>query len=250
MAAAGFAGDSPLFLLDFLLRFLRVALLLSLWRSILAHGGAVPGMAPGVLLTYTLVGEAFAEPLACRTDLGTSLWDGSIATRMLRPQGIAAQFGTEALGRWAVGFGLFSLPLFLAAPLLGVDPLPASPLHGLCFVASLVLAVGVGLALELAAGALMVAFDQNVWAFNQVRSAVSVLLSGALLPLAALPWGLGRVFEWLPFASMASAPLRIYTGTGSPAGLLALQAAWCLALWPAARWLWRKNQEQLVCHGG
>ena len=63
-------------------------LLLSLWRSILAHGGSVPGMAPGVLLTYTLIGEAFAGPLGCRTELENSLWDGSIATRMLRPQGL------------------------------------------------------------------------------------------------------------------------------------------------------------------
>lgn len=34
IAAAGYA-DSPLFLMDYLLRFLRVAVLLSIWRTIL-----------------------------------------------------------------------------------------------------------------------------------------------------------------------------------------------------------------------
>ena len=43
MAAASFVGDSPLFLIDYLLRFLRVAVLLSLWRMILAGQGAGVG---------------------------------------------------------------------------------------------------------------------------------------------------------------------------------------------------------------
>ena len=44
--------------------------------------------------------------------------------------------------------------------------------------------------------------------------------------LALMPWGIGDVLGYLPFASMASAPLRIYTGTGDPALLLGLQAFW------------------------
>ena len=43
-----------------------------------------------------------------------------------------------------------------------------------------------------------------------------MLMSGALLPLAYYPWGLGEVFAWLPFAAMAWAPLAIYT---SPLGI-------------------------------
>src|SRR5262249_43831596 len=35
MSAASFTGDSPLFLLDYLLRFLRVVALLAVWRTIL-----------------------------------------------------------------------------------------------------------------------------------------------------------------------------------------------------------------------
>ncbi|HPL31003.1 MAG TPA: hypothetical protein PLG21_23405 [Anaerolineae bacterium] len=49
---------------------------------------------------------------------------------------------------------------------------------------------------------------------------------------------------------MASAPLRIYTGTGPALALLAMQAAWSLVLWPLAHRLWQANRERLVCYGG
>ena len=96
----------------------------------------------------------------------------------------------------------------------------------------------------------MVRFDLSMWLLGSFRAAVGTLLSGALLPLALLPWGLGQVLEWLPFAATASAPLRIVTGTGEPLPLLALQGAWALALWPLVGWLWRVNRERVVSHGG
>src|SRR4051812_33219588 len=67
VAASSALGESPLVLLDYVLRFLRVAVLLSVWRLVLAGRGPVAGMTPAAVLTYTLVAEVFAEPLAART---------------------------------------------------------------------------------------------------------------------------------------------------------------------------------------
>jgi ABC-type uncharacterized transport system permease subunit len=117
-------------------------------------------------------------------------------------------------------------------------------------VLSLILAISVGLALEFIFGALVVALEQGVWVVSQVRVALTTILSGSLLPLALLPWGLGAVFGWLPFAAMASAPLRIYTGTGDPLPLLLVQAGWSAVLWPLAHWMWQANREKLVGYGG
>ena len=114
---------------------------------------------------------------------------------------------------------------------------------------SLALAVSVGLALEFIFGGLIVASEQGVWVVSRVRDAITTLLSGSLLPLALLPWGIGNAFAWLPFASMASAPLKIYTGTGNPLWLLPVQAGWSAVLWPLALWLWRANREKLVAYG-
>ena len=145
---------------------------------------------------------------------------------------------------------LFSVPLVVLAPVLGVDPRPTSPIAALLFIPSLALAILVGLALDLLFGAIAVALEQPIWIIEYTRTAVATLLSGALLPLAYYPWGLGDVFGWLPFAAMAWAPLAIYTGTGSPLPLLASQLLWAAILWPVAQWLWRANREKLVGYGG
>ena len=206
-------------------------------------------MALGSVLTYTLVSEVFAEQLSVQTELRGSLWDGSIAMRCLQPVGVVAQFAAGMMGRWAFNFAAFSLPLLLLAPALRVDPRPADAAAALLFLCSLLFAVAIGLAIEFLWGALAVRIAVGIWMVEQLRNAVTALLSGALLPLALLPWGIGRIFQWLPFASMASTPLRLYTGTGSP-WLLALQVGWAVFLGLAAAWAWRRSRERMVSYGG
>lgn len=250
MAATSYVGDSPLFLLDFLLRLLRVAVLLSIWRLLLAGKGTVSGMTLPDVLIYTLIAEVFAEQLMCRTGLVSAFWDGTIAMRFVRPLGVFAQFAAEMCGKWAFGFAFFSLPLLLCAPLFGVNPLPASAQAAALFPLSLALGIAVGLALEYCFAALAVGMEVHPFALDSLRAAIGTVLSGALIPLALLPWNLGTIFGGLPFAATASVPLRIYTGTGSPLPLLVGQAIWIVILWPLAGWLWRKNRERMVSYGG
>ncbi len=250
MAATSFAGDSPLFLLDYVLRLVRVIVLLEVWRSIFAGKGVVSGMTLDAVLTYTLISEVFAEQLRCKTELKNALWNGTVATRFLQPVGLVGQFASEMMGQWLFNFAFFSLPLFLIAPLLGVNPLPAHGIDSVLFGVSLALGVSIGLALEFIFGALIVTLDVGVWVIDSLRSALSVFLSGSLLPLALLPWAIGDVFAWLPFASIASTPLRLYTSSGNALWLMTLQVFWSLVLWPVATWLWRLNREHLTGYGG
>ena len=250
MAASSYIGDSPLFLIDYLLRLLRVIVLISIWRMILEGKGPVSGMTLASVLTYTLVAEVFASQFSPHTALDMALWQGTIASRLLQPLGVFGQFSAELFGRWLFEFGVFSIPLLVLAPLLGVNPFPASTAAAGMFVISLALAISIGLAVEFVFGGLLIVLELPHWAVSHVRSAITVLLSGAVVPLALLPQSVGAVFAWLPFAAMASAPLKIYTGTGEPIGLLALQVGWSIALWPLAHWLWRVSRERMVAYGG
>lgn len=250
MEAGGHINDSVLFIADYVLRLARVVVLLSLWRVLMAGHGSVSGMTLATLLTYTLIAESFAEQLEARTYIEHMLWEGKLATLFLQPMGLVQILTGQSLGRWLTGFAFFSAPLLLAAPLLGVNPLPASWSAGGLFLISLALAISVGLAVDLAFSSLIVLLNTNLWVISRLRGAVAALLSGAVLPLALLPWGLGRVFDWLPFASMASAPLRIYVGTGRPLLLMLTQLVWAIVLWPFVLWLWRVNRERLACYGG
>ena len=250
LSASGHVGDNPLFLLDYLLRLLRVGVLLALWRIILAGEGMVSGMSLDSVLTYTLIAEVFRQQLNCRTEIQSALWSGRIGNYYLRPVGVFGQFAAQMFGEWLFNLAFFSLPLALLAPLFGVNPLPAEPQAAVQFLLSLGLAISVGLALELFFGALVVYLDHNVYNAYQLREAFVTLLSGALLPLPLLPWNLGEFFAYLPFAATASAPLLLYIGVGDPGLLLPLQAFWSAVLWLLAFWFWRLNRERLVCHGG
>ncbi|MFI5270342.1 MAG: DUF1552 domain-containing protein, partial [Chloroflexota bacterium] len=136
MSAAD-VGENPLFLMDYALRLLRVVVLLALWRTMLAGRETVGVMSLTMVLTYTVVAEVFGQQLALSTTLSEAFWEGTLVLRFLRPMGLVRQFAAEMSGRWVLHFALFSVPLVLLAPLLGVDARPASPAAGALFVVSL-----------------------------------------------------------------------------------------------------------------
>lgn len=250
MAATGIVGDGPLFLVDYLLRFMRVALLLAIWRTLFRARPQVAGLPLAAVLTYTLIAEVFSEPLGGYTGLADSFWDGTIGSRFLRPMNVFAQYAVEAGGQWLVNFALFSVPLLLCARLFGVDPSPAGPVAAGYFAVSLTLAVAVGLALDYMAGAVAVILEMTPMVIERTRRAIGGLLSGAVIPLALMPWSIGRVLAWTPFASLASAPLQIYVGRGDPLRLILLQGFWAIVLWAAARRIWNRARERMVSYGG
>jgi ABC-2 type transport system permease protein len=254
MEAVSAAGESRLFVFVYLFRLLRVLAMLAVWRTVAAGraGSSLPAISMSLpqILTYTLVAEVFADLLTCRTGLDMAWFDGSITTRFLRPMSLFHQFSAEMLGRAAMGGLFFSIPLLLGAALVGVDPRPANLTAGLLAGISLAAAVGVGLALEYLFAGLGIAAKIHPYTISNVRTAVSAVVSGAVIPLAILPWNLGSGLAWLPFASQASAPLRIYTATGRALPLIALQCLWIVLLWPLASWIWRANRERMVSFGG
>ncbi len=232
------------------LRFVRVLILLAIWPTLIPPGEVVSGYRLGAVLTYSLVAEVFSPQLDVRTRVAGALWNGAIAMRFTWPMPLATQYAAEMIGEWALPVLLVSAPLLLLAPVLGIDPLPASAAHLALFLVSLVLAIAIGIAIDMAYTVLTVRIDLGPWVLNAVRAVVQTICSGAWVPLALLPFHLGALFDWLPFASAASAPLRIYTGTGDPLRLLALQVAWVIVLTVAVRAAWNASREKVALYGG
>lgn len=250
LEAASLVGENSLFIVQFVFRFLRVVVLLAVWRALLAHDQPVAGLTLETLLTYTLIQEVFAEQLLPRTDIEWALHDGGIAMRFLQPISLVSQFTAQMVGRWGFNFAFFSLPLLVCAPLLGVSPLPANGAALGWFSVSLVLTIAVGVALEFIFAAFLSYLEGSAYIVSRVRTALTLVLSGAVVPLALLPWNLGALLQWLPFASLASAPLQIYIGLGDPLTIIAQQLFWAIALWSLSQWLWRVSREKLASYGG
>jgi ABC-2 type transport system permease protein len=250
IAAFGPLADGLWVVFSVALRFVRVLILLAIWPTLIPPGAVVSGYRLGAVLTYSLVAEVFSAQLNVRTPIAGALWDGAIATRFTWPMPMATQYAAEMIGDWALPMLLVSAPLLLLAPLLGVNPLPASAAHLALFLASLVLAIAIGIAIDMAYTVLTVRIDLGPWVLNAARSVVQAICSGAWVPLALLPFHLGALFDWLPFASAASAPMRIYTGMGDPIPLLALQVVWVAVLSIAVRAAWNVSRERVALYGG
>jgi ABC-2 type transport system permease protein len=156
----------------------------------------------------------------------------------------------NTLGRWLPSFAGFTVPVILLAPLAGVDPRPASATAALAFIPSLAIAILIGFALDLLLVSLMARTGWSHWDMQRLRVAFGTVLSGAVIPLAYLPWGLADWLPWLPLASMASTPLRIWTGDANPVALIAVQAAWAMIGCTAAYLAWGRQRERLVGYGG
>lgn len=250
LAAVSALGDSRLRLLDSGLRIVRVVVLLALWRVILRHSESVNGFGLASLLTYTLAGELFAEQLSAGSDFGNWIWEGTIVSKMIYPFALVGQIIADVAGQWLFGFVSVSIPILVVAPLIGVDPLPAGGTAFLAFVPALALSVTIGLAMDFILALSMAVYELAPWLVANLRAAIGAVLAGSVIPLAILPWRLGAAFQWLPFASMGSAPLLIYTGQGQALRLLLVQIGWAGVMSALAIWMWRASRERLVSYGG
>ena len=232
-------------------RFLQFALLTRVWRALAAQGADLGGMTLPALLTYTLMASVCSQQLNILSPATSALWEGSIIGRFTRPVSVLSSLVAETVGRgWVTGFLLYSLPLLLLSPLLGISCRPASAACGALALCSLALSASLGFALDLCFASLAMRLKNGCWAATQVREAVHDLLSGAAIPFALMPAPAARVMALLPFGSLGSAPLTIYVGTADPLPALALQAAWNAALWPAALYVFRRSRERMVSYGG
>lgn len=230
----------------------QFVLLTFLWRS-LAQGGALPeGTSLDQLMTYTLMSTILHQELNIVSPATSSLWEGSIIGRFLRPMPIEVSFVAETIGKWWIPSFLFlGLPLWLLSPALGIRPFPMTALSGSLAFLSLVLSTSLGFALDLLFAAFAMHLKNGCWVAVHIREAIYALLSGELIPFSLFPLRLGTLFSLMPLGSIAHGPLTIYTGTaGNPWCVLGLQIFWNIFLWIAAIYIFKKSKERMVSFGG
>lgn len=250
MAASAGIGEHPLVFLDHAIGLLRVVLWVAIWRAVLGSSAAPPDLNGGAILTYIVLARVLADQLDVRTEVLTAVWEGTVASRLLRPVSTFGDYLAEMAGGWVLRVATFSVPVLLLTPVLDVSVLPADPSRGALLVVSLGLSMAVGAAVDFLFATLVIRTPENMWSFRMARESVVPLVSGAVIPLPLLPWSIGDVLAWLPFASMVAAPLRIYTGDPAVWRLLALQLAWAAVLWPLTRRIWRRSATRMVSFGG
>ena len=228
------------------IRALRLLALLTLWKVLFSQGADTGGMTLSMLLSYTAASVALSELLDVRTPASTWMYEGSILSQYMRPMGIFSQLVAHTAGNWMMPLVLFSLPVLVLCALMNISVLPQS----LWFFVSLPLSISLGFAIDFLFACLVIRVQNAAWLVETIRRGVTALLSGAVIPFALLPWGIGDVLALSPFASVAGASLSLFSGLESAKDVLPLQIFWNVVLWPLAVLLYEKGRERMVSHGG
>lgn len=216
------------------------------WCAILPEGANVDGLTRSSMLAYITVSSALTPLLDVRTPASSWLHDGTMLGLFQRPSSVYVQLMAHTVGGWLLPLSCYALPLLVFSGLLGHPPVPATP----WFFLSLILCVLQGFAVDFLFACLLIRMNNLEWQMFSMRNALTALLTGGLIPFAALPWGIGSWLELSPLGTLAGAPLALLTGIGEPARLLTAQVFWNLTLWPLAMWAFGASRERMVSYGG
>ena len=230
---------------DILIKVFTLIPLIFLWRVVMSSG-VEAGMSLEQMLTYTYVSVLLADILVVKTATSGWLSEGVLLKLYGRPLPVLSQLAAQTIGGWTPMLLMFSLPMAIIAPLLGVRLIPVSPLIPL----SLLLCVTLGFAVDFLFACLSIKLRNMNWLIGRMRMAITAVFSGTVIPIKLLPFGMDEVMKYQPFASLGGAALSIFAGAADAWETIALQIIWNLILWPVALLVWKKSQEGMVSYGG
>ena len=144
MAVRGKTGGGVLYLVpDILMKVVYLVPVMFIWRT-LGESGYEVEMSVEQLLSYTYVNALLADLTIVETYLSAWDYDTRSMEAFTRPMPVFGQVISRTMGEWLPMLLLFSLPMALAAPFLGIRILPRT----LWALPSLAMSVSLGFAFE------------------------------------------------------------------------------------------------------
>lgn len=230
---------------DIIMKVVYLVPVMFIWKS-LAESGYQVEMSVSQLLSYTYVNALLTDMMIVNTYLSAWNYDARSMEMFTRPMPVFGQVISQTLGEWVPMLLLFSLPMFLAAPLLGIWILPET----LWVLPSLVLSVSLGFAFEFLFYCVTIRLRNISWLTYVIRSAVVSFFSGTVIPFKILPFGMDKWINYQPFGSMGGAFLSLYVGSAEASEIIPIQCFWNIVIWIAAAVWFRRSRERMVSFGG
>jgi ABC-2 type transport system permease protein len=222
---------------------------IAIWRAAAGPSGGLKAYSIDQLILWLAFGQAMFTLIQADTGLNIpqSIQTGAVATDLLRPAHYFAYVLTRETGTQLYFFLYRSIPVFLVYSLVVGYHLPTLP-QSLLLIASVLLGLYVALCLHFLVG--MSAFwTVDVRWTQSVHFSMISIVSGTQIPADLFPGVIGRIAPYLPWASLAHWPARIYLGMSGAKALLP-QAAWALALTVICEMTIRTARHKLEVQGG
>jgi ABC-2 type transport system permease protein len=220
-----------------------------------AAGGTAGGWDEATLVTFSFITQSLIAGTGAfgEAELAERVRTGDVVVDLYRPIDLQAWWLASWLGRSTFLFLARGIPPTVLGAVVFDLVLPSSPATWAAFLVSVVLASIVGFGLR---------FCSNLTAFwlldnrgaDQILTLVIAFFGGLLVPVVLYPPWLEALSRALPFAAMIQYPAEIFLGQhdtpASLAGVLALQAGWCVALLLAGRLMLASATRKVVIQGG
>lgn len=226
---------------------------LYLWRTILAHATHMSGWTWPTMRSYLCVTFVATNLVGMSSDfrMAFRILDGTVATDLAKPVDYQLARMAETMGLGLLELATGVVTSVATVELFGGLRLPPASLWP-AFALSLAVVLPLKWAITYT-GSLACFWTHNYLGVSWARQAIIALLSGAMIPLALLPFWLRWPAEALPFEGLASTPGLVFAGRLHGAALfggIALQYGWAVAAFFGSRWLWGRASRQLTVHGG
>jgi ABC-2 type transport system permease protein len=180
------------------------------------------------------------------------LWDGSIATELLKPTDFRSSLLALNLGD--IQFKLlttFSPSAVITALFIGILP-PDGIMSVVYFAISVIL--GFAILWGLSSIVQMTAFwVMNVWSLSTLKNLLINVLAGGFLPLWFMPGFVRSFIRFTPFDTIYFAPVKIYLGlmdTNEIFMCYGKQILWFAILMVLSMFMWEKGKKRIIVQGG
>lgn len=233
--------------------FITILVYLCIYKALYGNQTEVDG------ITFAMVATNFVISLGLSSAfeynemfLQDKIKSGNIANELLKPVNFMFRLLAENAGEGLFKIVFQFLPALLLTMLYADLLAPASLLHFLFMLVSVVF----GYLILWLLGFIIQTWSFwifSVWGIMTIKNVIVRILSGTLLPLWFMPSFLRKVITFTPFESIYFTPVQVYLGEIQGLELvikLAVQVAWIVVLWMIANAFWKHGVKKLVVQGG
>lgn len=225
-----------------------------LWKSIFAYSGdeVLQGFTFDAMVAYYLINMIVGFFTWSRVEryMEEEIRFGHMIAALLRPlEYLWGAFSLE-FGLSLLGIFIEAIPLFIIGVLF-FNVSIASWINILFFIVSLALAGMLYFIISYLIG-LSAFWFKRIEGLSRAKKPIIHFFSGGLIPLTFLPLSLQTVSYYFPFQYIRFIPISFYLGRYSIIemfGLLAVQVAWVILLFAAAKLLWVKAFKKFAGAG-
>jgi len=224
------------------------------WRAVYTGRDTVQG----VDLNQMLIFSTMATLLACffvhtvEGKMRRKIRDGSVAQDYIRPIGLFGMFLAEELGEIVVNIIQRFVPIIIFASIFIVIPIPASGLHFLLFIVSIVFSFFI-LWLVAATFGLLNFWLVDIGPIGGAKDHVILFLSGSIVPIWFFPDSIERVLLFTPFIYTYQTPIGIFIGRTALNEALVeilIQIFWCVLFFGLFSFVKSKALKNIMVQGG